>query len=64
MVFTIQLAKDQHSLPLTRDDMVGWERTDGAAAARAAEQGAASCTNPRSLVRLGFSPGSTGHPRN
>ncbi len=37
MVFTIQLAKDQHSLPLTRDDMVGWERTDGAAGARAAE---------------------------
>ncbi len=37
MVLQIQLAKDQHSLPLTRDDMVGWERTDGAAGARAAE---------------------------
>ena len=37
MVFQIQLAQDQHRLPLTRGYMFDWERTNGAAGARAAE---------------------------
>jgi cyclopropane-fatty-acyl-phospholipid synthase len=37
VVFQIQLAKDRHAVPLTRDYMYDWERAEGAQRAHAAE---------------------------